>query len=296
MRNVLYIAIAATLFTACAKEKVTTPELEVSTASLTYKAGDTITFNFNGNPDNITFFSGETGSKYEYKDRTTANNDLQIQFKSLVQYGLIYQNLNLLVSNDFNGKADTNSIKAATWTDISSRAVFSSGADSVNSGVISLKDFVNAQNPSTPIYVAFKYTDYKKSQGQNRWVIRTFAANNVSPDGVVTPLAVMSTGGWQAVNFKNTAAVWSITTAQLLMYGGTATADDNEDWVFSKGFDPTFIKADVGIALKNISITLPSYRYVYKKPGTYKAVFEASAVRYNGVQRITKEITLNITP
>jgi hypothetical protein len=295
MKKYLFHISIVLLLASCAKEKVTTPDLNVSTAALSYKVGDTVTFTLDGNPDNIVFYSGEPGRNYAFRTRTTANNDLQVQFKSLVQFGVIYQNLKVLVSNNYNGLADTNSVKNATWTDITNLAVLSTGADSVNSGVISLKPYYGAAD-TAKVYLAFKYTDYKKPQGQNRWVIRTFSADNISPEGAATNLAVMSTGGWQAVNFKNTTAVWSITTAQLLMSGGAATADDNEDWVISKGFSPKTILPDAGIALKNISNTLGSYKYVYTKPGTYKVVFEASAVRYNGEERTVKELTLNITP
>ena len=103
-------------------------------------------------------------------------------------------------------------------------------------------------------------------------------------------------GGWQQVDFKNPAAVWSITTAQLLMFGGNATADDNEDWVISKGFNPWQIAPDAGVGLKNVSGVMNEYAYVYKNPGTYKVVFDASNVRYNGEKRLTREVTLTITP
>ncbi|MGF6849791.1 surface-anchored protein [Chitinophaga sp. W3I9] len=296
MRNSLYLLIIVIIFISCAKEKVVTPSLEITTSSLTYKAGDTVTFNFTGNPDNITFYSGEPGHNYAFRDRTTAENDLQINFKTWVQFGMIYKNLQLLVSNNYSGVADTTNVRAATWTDISDRAVFSTGQDNTPSGTISLKDFADPKNTAAHIYVAFKYTDYKKTQGQNRWVVRTFEANNISADGVVSPVAVLSSGGWKAFDFKNPASVWTVTTAQLLMFGGDKNADDNEDWVITKGLDPFYIKPDAGVALKNISTVLPSYKYVYTKPGTYKVVFDASAVRYNGEKRITKELTLTITP
>lgn len=296
MRNSIYLLIIVIIFISCAKEKVTTPSLEVTTSSLTYKAGDTVTFNFTGNPDNITFYSGEPGHNYEFRDRTTAENDLQINFKTWVQFGLIYKNLQLLVSNNYSGVADTTNVRAATWTDISDRAVFSTGQDNTPSGTISLKEFADPKNTAARIYVAFKYTDYKKTLGQNRWVVRTFEANNISADGVVSPVAVLSSAGWKAFDFKNPASVWSVTTVQLLMFGGNKDADDNEDWVITKGFDPFYIKPDAGVALKNISTVLPSYKYTYTKPGTYKVVFDVSAVRYNGEKRTTKELTLTITP
>lgn len=294
MRNLVYLLVAVIIGTSCEREKVGVPSLEVSATSLTYKAGDTVTFNFKGNPDNITFYSGEPGHQYEHRDRTTANNELQIDFSTFVQFGIIDQNLKLLVSNDFSGVADTMSVRAATWKDISDRAVFSTGEDNAPSGAISLKEFADTLNHSL-IYIAFRYTDYNKPQGQNRWVVRSFTANNISEDGVVTEQANMATGGWMAVDFRNPAYVWSVTAAQLLM-PSSKNSDDNEDWVITKGFDPTTVKPDEGIALKNISTVLPSYKYVYTKPGTYKAVFDVSAVRYNGEGRATKEIALTITP
>jgi hypothetical protein len=296
MRHSIYLLIIVIIFISCAKEKVETPSLEVATASLTYKAGDTVTFNFTGNPDNITFYSGEPGHNYEFRNRSSAENDLQINFKTLVQFGVIYKNLQLLVSNDYTGVADTASVKAATWKDISDRAVFSTGQDNTPSGTISLKEFADPKRTGARVYVAFKYADYKKPQGQNRWVIRTFEANNISADGVVSPQATMATGGWKTYDFKNPAVVWTVSSAQLLIPSSNKDAEDNEDWVISKGFDPFYIKPDAGVALKNISTVLPAYKYVYTKPGTYKVVFDVSAVRYNGEKRTTKDITLTITP
>ncbi|WP_341837205.1 DUF5017 domain-containing protein [Chitinophaga pollutisoli] len=296
MRKLLYTLAAAIALAACQKDNVETPDFEVSTASLTYKAGDSVLFSFKGNPDNITFYSGEPGHNFEFRKRTRAANDLQVEFSTLVRSGVIYPNLQLMVSNNFNGKATVGDVQAATWTDISDRAVFSSGADNTPSGVISLKEFTPQQSDSARVYVAFRYTDTKKPQGQNLWAVRTFSAKNVSDDGVISPLAVMSTGGWQQVDFLNPVRVWTITSAQLLMQNSSATVDDNEDWVISKGFNPWQIAPDVGTALKNISTRLDGHRYVYTKPGTYKVVFEASAVRYNGEKRLTREINLTITP
>ncbi|WP_161987529.1 DUF5017 domain-containing protein [Arcticibacter tournemirensis] len=277
----------------CSKEKVVVPDFEISTESGTYKVGDTITFNFSGKPDNITFYSGEPGHNFDYRSRTVADNDLQIEFKTLVQYAVIYDNLKLLVSTDFNGIYSADNLKLATWTDISDRATFSAGQDNVSSGVISLKPYVR---DNSLLYVAFHYTDYKKSQGQNRWIIRTFTADKISPEGVVSNLATMATGGWKGISLLNSTQVWTISSTQLLMYGGTAANEDNDDWVISKGFDFQSVEPDLGIALKNVSTRLDSYQHVYTEPGTYKVVFEASSVRYNGEKRVVKELSLQIMP
>lgn len=293
MRNIFLYIACFLIMAACSKEKVVTPDFEVITVAQTYRVGDTVTFSFSGNPDNITFYSGEPGHNFDYRTRTVADNDLQIEFKTLVQYALIYDNLKVLVSTDFNGIYDAENLQAATWTDISDLATFSEGADNISSGNISLKPYAK---DNSLLYVAFHYTDYQKTQGQNRWVIRTFNADKVSPEGAVSPMATMSTAGWKAIDLKNSARVWTITTAQLLMYGGTADDADNDDWVVSKGFDFRTVEPDRGVALKNVSNRLYKQTYVYTEPGTYKAVFEISSVRYNGEKRAYKELTLQITP
>ena len=40
-------------------------------ADNTYYVGEPVRFNFEGEVDNVIFYSGETGSQYKYKDRYT---------------------------------------------------------------------------------------------------------------------------------------------------------------------------------------------------------------------------------
>ncbi|TJY63957.1 DUF5017 domain-containing protein [Sphingobacterium alkalisoli] len=292
-KNIFCLTILA-LLASCMKEEIAAPDLNVTTDASSYSAGDTVTFYFSGNPDNIVFYSGESGRNYDLKDRQYADNDLQINFSTLVQWGVIYDNLKLMVSNDFNGIYDTENITEATWIDISDKAVFSQGLDHVPSGTVSLQPYVSLVDTAS-LYVAFRYTDVQKPQ-QNRWVVRTFNANKVSPEGAVTNVATMATAGWEQTSFLNDSKVWTITSSQLLMYGGVAADTDNDDWVITKGFKVRESVADKGIALKNISTTMHEYKYVYKQPGIYKPVFETSSVWYSGAKVGKAEITVEIKP
>jgi hypothetical protein len=279
------------LLSSCSKEKVEEPKFNVSSSSLTAKVGEEIAFQFSGNPDNITFYSGEDGKKYEYRNRTSLPGKLQIQFTSLVQWGT-RSNLSLFVTTDIAGKIDASTADKAKWTDITNRAVFSTGVDNTPSGVIDLSEFSDL---GKPVNIAFKYTDVKSTTAQqNRWVIRTFNAGTVRND-VVTPLAVMADAGWVSVSVKNPTNVWTITAAQLLMYGGPIGADDNEDWVISKQLDPNFIKSDVGLVLKNISAPRNEFNYKYNKAGVYKASFLASNMIGKTSKEVVKELTITVT-
>jgi hypothetical protein len=291
-RYIIPFAISVAIFSCTKRDRVEAPAFDVHIASTTYKVGDTINFEFTGDPQNIVFWPGTPGRVYEYKDRLfTVGNKLLMKFNTYQQFG-IRNNLTVLVSNDFNGTYDTTNVKKATWTDITSRAVLSSGADQTQSGVLDMSEFTAGNKAVT---LAFRYVTTSITN-QNRWVIRTFNADNQAEDGTITSMATMSTAGWKAVDFKNPAAVWSITSAQLLLQGSNNALDD--DWVLTKSFNPTAVSPDKGIAIKNITVNLDKYAAagIYTKPGTYKAVFEATNASYENVERVVKEITLTITP
>lgn len=294
MKILMMYLMLAILCVSCMKEDIASADMEVRTDASSYKVGDTVIFRFEGAPDNIVFYSGENGHNYELKDRVYADNDLQVDFKTLVQWGVIYDNLKLLVSNNFSGIYTKEEVDKAAWTDISDKAVFSTGQDNTPSGTVSLKSYLSSVDTGS-IYLAFRYTDFQKPQ-QNRWVIRSFNAVKVSPEGVQTNVATISNAGWNAISFLNDSKVWTISATQLLMYGGVASDTDNDDWVITKGFKVKESIADKGVALKNISSNLREYKYVYKTPGVYKAVFETSSVWYSGHKEGYAEVTINIQP
>lgn len=292
IKSIIPFALTLAIISCSKRDRVDAPAFDVLTSSTTYKVGDTINFEFTGDPQNIVFWSGMPGSVYEYKDRLfTTGNKLLVKFNTYQQFGN-RNNLSVLVSNDFNGTYDTTNVKKATWTDITSRATLSSGADQTQSGTLDMSEFTNGNKSVT---LAFRYIT-TTIQSQNRWVVRTFNADNQAADGSVTSMANMSTAGWKAVDFKNPAAVWSITSAQLLLQGSATALDD--DWVLTKSFNPTAVSPDKGVAIKNITVNLNKYvaAGVYTKPGTYKAVFEATNGSYENIERTLREITLTIVP
>ncbi|WP_161603036.1 DUF5017 domain-containing protein [Pedobacter arcticus] len=292
MKYLNFIVVALfVLVSSCSKDEAKRPSFGVSTSTLNYKVGEEIKFDFKGNPDNITFYSGEEGNQYEYRNRTSLPGKLQVEFTSLVDRGL-RQNLSLMVTTDISGKVDSSTVKSAKWDDVSSRAIFSTGVDKTPSGIIDLSDFSDTGKPVT---IAFKYTDVKTTAQQNRWVIRTFNASSVRENSI-TSLAVMADAGWLGVSFKNPTAVWTITSAQLLMYGGAVGSEDNEDWVVSKQLDPNVIKSDVGLAIKNISAPLSDFTYKYLKAGVYKVSFLASNRIGDTFKEAIQELTITITP
>lgn len=235
------------------------------------KAGEPVTFSLTGNnANNVVFYSGESGHNFDFRERFYADNDMVVNFSTWVRYGEIYQNLQFLVSNDFNGIYDEESVEAADWVDLSEKFTFSSGVDRTPSGEVSLKEYAG-DDPNAQLYVAFRYRDTEKPR-QNNWIVRAITLDLISPEGVRNSLAAMSTMGWKAVDFKNPAVTWNLVSSSQILIDGGASQPENDDWAISKAFNLRKGTPDKGVSLN--SVTSRDYVHTYNTPGIYKAVFD----------------------
>ena len=287
---IIIIAVSAALVS-CEKDLKPDPiSFNATTTNSDYQVGDTVDFSFSGNPDMITFYSGEPGANYDFKERTSAEGIPQMQFTSYAQYGTQTKTLALLVSTDFTGEYTEEGISKATWTDITSEAVLSTGADNTPSGTIDLSRF---NTEDKPIYVAFKYTGATGST-QKTWTIKNFGIDLDMPDGTASSIANLVSAEWKGVNVKNPVKGWVISATQLQMTGGTADMEDNEDWLITTRLYLNKVSPDKGVPIKDISERLDHFYYIYSKPGTYKAVFTAFNAMGNKQESALKEIDITV--
>lgn len=294
MRKFHILMATAGLFmlASCSKTLQVDPvSFEVTTASTNYNPGDNVDFIFRGQPDMITFYSGESGHNYEYRDRTIADGKPQMQFDYFGHYGPQNNTLHLLISKDFDGTYDAASIENATWTDISDEVTFGLNS-TLPSGVIDLSPYVEE---GKIFYFAFKYIGSHEST-QKTWTITNFKIDLQLDDGSVAPVANMVTAGWSAVNIKNDDKVWKISATQLQMAGGGGGTPDNEDWLITSPLNPNKVSPDRGVAIKNITNNLPDYSYVYAAPGSYNPVFVAVNATRDGEKSAVKQMKITIAP
>jgi hypothetical protein len=295
------------------------------TASTSFAAKDTVLFNFTGNPDVITYFSGEVGKRYAFATRTNAAGTPQLQFSTIRATGAQTGSLSLMVSTDFKGvvakmiygvltrdTAATNAnIAAATWTDITSRATLSTGATTaVPSGVVDLSDFSKGQ----PVYIAFKYTATAGTI-QNKWTISALTVNNVLADGTTYTIANLNAPttsftnyanitygpGWAvsydpAKNANKYAWVFTDKTSLVITGSTTAATASAEAWAVMGPVDLTRVTPDAGVSIKAIAAALTSFQYSYAAAGSYNAVFVASNNTPDGTSMQTKTIPLTVNP
>ncbi|HEX6431619.1 MAG TPA: DUF5017 domain-containing protein [Niastella sp.] len=314
IRYILSFILTGLLFTACQKTLSTgDANFDVTVNTTTLHTGDTLRFGFTGNPDVISFYSGEPGKRYEYRDRTSANGVPLLRFRTTRANGSQAGSLALLVSNNFSGiiVTDTtetiNRISSATWTDISSKASFSTGTVT-SSGNIDLSD-LSAQDK--PVFIAFKYAGFAGTT-QNKWTIDSFAVTNMLTDGTKYVIANMNayniaytnygvstySPGFFACKVSNNYN-WSIGSTSLVITGATsagAATAAAEAWMITGPIDLKKVTPDAGVPIKAVSQTAGDliYPYIYAAAGTYEAVFSGGKISTGESSYTTKSFTITV--
>ena len=110
-KRITYLAAPLALATAaasCEHEEIYEP-LEFSeqlAPPTTYRTGDPVVFNFSGNADFITVWTGDTGHEYKHRNRTKVDiadiESCELEIEISQQYGTL-NNLVLFAGNKFAG-------------------------------------------------------------------------------------------------------------------------------------------------------------------------------------------------
>lgn len=304
--KILLVCCISIVLYACNKLELVAPNFEVTVNKSTFKVGDSVIFAFTGTPDNIAFYSGETGHIYDYRQRasaTGASNQLSFATATAnLATGNVGQtnNLKLFASSDFSGSVDSASIRKATWTDITSRAKIATTATSTASGTVDVSDF---QPTKDSLYIAFRYLSTPSSTAARarQYTVSAFLFQNVFPNGTVYVNNTINTdvryAGFQAASFRGTSVKdslkWALGTTLTFAQGVDNLSD--EDWAISKAFRLSAIPPDIAVGIKNSQVVLPQYVYKYTKPGTYTVTFVANNVAGTGISEVARTLTITVT-
>ena len=263
--------------TSCNKDIVPNlpdPTFDVTTKSSTFKAGQPVTFLFTGTAHSISFYSGETLKDYTFKggrivDVTGAGATME--FTSSLQTGTQTNQLSIMASTNFTGDySSVASVKAATWTDITSRFTLGTSATFVATGAKDISDLIVS---GKPIYIAFKYVTNSQAPtpGGNglarQWYIQTFAikstttlANTASVTPIALTLADQIHAGFRIVDGSPTTnpAISSVTATRVTLWGPTYR------WSGLPIYDPTLAQWDPKAPMYDRSSPLYVPSAVYK--------------------------------
>ncbi|NLO71290.1 MAG: DUF5017 domain-containing protein [Porphyromonadaceae bacterium] len=316
--NIILFFIAASLFfVACNElEYVKTPEFSVTADKQIFTMGDTVIFNISGNPDLISFYSGESGNDYAYafKDRileATAELSFQSQVRrqsgpnSYCQEDQFY----LYVSNDFkfSGQSAADSVadvQAATWTDITDLFTLcelecASTTAYQHSGVVDVSDIFEEGKVT---HFAFRYVNrpYSDYGNGNIWRFSSFTLDAITDAGSV-PITSQNAANWMPVfigegweqtgRFTNTGTI-------VTMRGPSTNDVEQELWAVSTGltFGDTNLGADLSVAIKTTNeVPLTQFKYVYTVPGTYTATFVAKNANIYDSKEVIEQIQITVT-
>jgi hypothetical protein len=291
IRIYLLVLPLMSCFFSCSKSiEISSPEFNVTVAKQTYNVNEAVEFKFSGSADYVTFYDGSDGHNYEFRERTSIEGAVpQLKFDSEGKFGTQVNTLALLVSRNFNGQLNKESIYDAKWIDITDRATLSAGTV-VSSGTIDLSDFIQRG----PIHIAFKYIGKNMATPQKTWYITNFSLNTLAPGGKVLPIVPdLASGGWLEHSVAGDARKWRITAANLYI-GANANEPDNEDWVITKPLQLTSVNPDAGLAIKDLSGPVSQYAHTYKEAGVYKVVFVAVNGNVYDRKQVVKEVMVTI--
>lgn len=159
------------------------PDFQVTTENSSYAVGEEILFNVSGFAEIISFYSGEVGNDYAFKDGRVAdvsNSGAVLSFNNAVQNGSQENQLSILISTDFDGDTSSlASVQSATWIDITDSFDLASSSSFIPSGELDISQYTE----TNPVYIAFRYiTEPQMENGDARqWMIENFKITTREP-------------------------------------------------------------------------------------------------------------------
>lgn len=325
-RSLIFV-LAILSFISCESiENLDNPTFDVLNKDVVVNVGDTLAFDFKGNADIITFYSGEFGQVYDFKDRTEREfeGNIKISFTTSIQnsYNIdpFPRELDVFISSEFNGDLNYANVvsESSNWDNISHKFTFpitsANGtlaavpiSTATPDGKLDITDLVEI---GKSFYIAFRYkADNKMKVGTNtrnarEWRVDALSLFNEHSEGS-SVLMSQSSADWQFVNRADseieTGRGGSLNNAgRISIKGNQNTVESGiEIWTISSPISTGMAKTepDRGVAIKNISRNrLESYAHVYNKPGVYKAVFVVANSNIYGHQSVVKEVNVTVNP
>lgn len=272
---------------------VETPDFQVAMDSSIVKAGEEVIFLIEGSPDFITFYSGEDGHRYKYRNRTQATGTPTLSFESSARYGTgANTTLQIMASSDLSGAVGPEAVGAANWTDITSSYTLDTDRASENfvgSGEGDLSDYLGQ-----PVFLAFKFTGTTGAT-QGRWRIRDLFVALTTEDGEVINVADIGTPGFISLDIAGEGYLWSWKNSFWEIAAGNDAAPDNEDWlVTAKPLNLLAVLPDKGMSQNSFTDKVSEIPHTYEAPGTYTVTFIGINATVDDAKEVVREITFQV--
>lgn len=272
--------------------------ISISNEEVTAPKGTTLHFDFEGEPDFISF-------SYERFIPTNAT----LSFSTQAAWGthidntlsvFVSENFKALAGNDF--KKDSMAIVSEKWTELTASANLPTSTNKLQKATISLNEY-RGKN----LTIAFRYKTEFEGDWQPTWIVSDLVIDNtLITDGSNNSTYLAATMGflpfdmWNknvAYESKSEAGVWNISNTAAMTINRTPRANPlNHDWLVSKPIAVPLGQTETSntIAVKNISNRVNTYAYKFDNSGTYVLTFNAINQNYKYSNTASRSIKIVI--
>ena len=302
------------------------PGITVSAGRDAFYVDEPVEFRFEGEADIISFWSGENGNDYLWR-----NEERIYEGEGVMSFGTAFMNgaqwkhqlsddsseklVTFWWSDDFDGDYTAAGVSRATWHDATSFFEFASTrvedarllSSATPSGEVKLSDIIPS-SAASPVYFAFRYhlLPYvdAATDSRSRAVVSGFTVNCVNSSlHVKDPIVTNSSAGWTFVNIGYNADdenyLPEASASYIYFNSSTANTAERWSWAISRPFTPDYsvnMGCDHALGIKSFSDTpIATYTHTYTNPGTYEAVFESRNVSLSGkVSEKKQHITIKV--
>lgn len=315
--NLLFVCFSIALYTSCQDEyEIEEPILSIS--GYTIEEVDTgegivkrVTFNFEEESDIISFYSGEEGAEFKYKDGKVARiESLDFSFMSRCGFGDQdpLSQFSVVVSPDFNGTYDQENIHSATWIDITDRFDFTklsvTNANYNPSGIVSLQDLMDTYRS---FHLAFRYITPNQYENGVYAAIRLQQWKLMSETNLFGQAEVnLDLGLVEIGNYRSGRNSISSSTITLRgNHGNFSTTNEQEiewlkatteAWVISQKIEKEIdLGIDTSLPIKGVGDPkMFSFVHEYKEPGEYEVTFLAANANIHNYKKTYQTLKITI--
>ena len=301
---------------------------------ITVKKGVPVTFKMSGVPDFLTFFSGEEGHKYEYRERQTIDPsqikssklDISLYYQwgspSMVE-GRIYLSESFPGLNKSDFEADSLLVeqyeKEGEWSVLVPNALLGydfpikTGSENKQVYTFDMTSYLNKK-----VTLAIRYKGINNAAVQSRLYFTQMHFSNELNNGSLLTFGA-SSFGFTPVNMKNRcnfsdqagmtsdreygtstgaiAGIWNletIGTESFYLHSSNQNDPMKYSWLVSEPLVLNSCEPDHGTKIKDITQSLESYTYTYDEIGIYNATFLARNANIDHLSTATYNFVVNV--
>lgn len=314
--------------------KVTTNEnVSFDGQIITVKKGTPVEFNLSGDPDFLTFFSGEAGSKYEYRKRETIDPSLikssRLDFSMWFEWGKPATMIekHIYISDEFTGlfknnyEADSLLVeqfeKDGKWKELVAQDAYPTTpvktADLATPYTFDMAEYMGKR-----IAIAICYRGISNAEAQSKMYIEKMHITNVMNTGQEAEFSA-SSFGFTPINMKNkwnlkdqkvmekdreygtvtnnVSGIWNLTgigAGSFFIHSTNEKDPLKYSWLVSDLITVNSCSPDKGTKIKDMTQRLDKYTYTYKEIGIYNVTFLATNANIDHSSTTTYHMVVNV--